>query len=106
ADAFSRKCSSRGQHREHLAAAAQRDVIGAAFALIERIDLRTRRTAPAGLDHALDRVRRTGKDRLDRAVATIAHPAIEPARERHALGEGAKAHALHATADDDTADHR
>src|ERR1700676_5318570 len=93
----------RGQHREHLAAAAQGDLIETAFAMIERIDLRARRPAPTGLDHAFDHARRTGEDRLDRTIGAIAHPALEATLECHVLGPGAIAHTLHATADDDLA---
>ena len=39
-----------------------------------------------------------GEHRLDRAVAAVAHPAFEAARERLVLDKGAEADALHAAA--------
>ena len=43
---LSQKALSRGQHREHLATAAQGHVIEISVALIDGIDLRARWTAP------------------------------------------------------------
>ena len=96
--------SGRRQFRKRSARQAQLEFVRGAFALIERIDARRERAAPAGLDHLGDDGRRTGEQRLDRTVAAIAHPAFEPALERLALDKGAEADALHAAAQHDVAD--
>ena len=74
-----------------------------AVALIERVDARQTRAAPAGFDHLGDDARLAGEHRLNRAIAAIAHPALQPAPERLALDEGAEADALHAPAHDHVA---
>ena len=43
---------------------------------------------------------RPGEYRLDRSVAAVAHPAFEALIERGVFHEGAKAHPLHAAADE------
>ena len=52
-----------------------------------------------------DDLLRTREQRLDRAIAAVAHPAFEAVLERGHFGPGAKADALHAAADDDDDSH-
>ena len=107
----SRRCSARradqavGSTENNSPGRRSFEFVLAAVALIERIDARGERPAPAGLDHRRAHVvARTGEHRLDRAVAAIAHPAFEAALERLVLDEGAEADALHAAAHHDVAD--
>ena len=74
--------------------------------LLELVDPRGRRPAPAGRQHGLDRHRLTREHRLDGSVAPVAHPAAEATFERDHLGPGAEADALHAPADRPHADRR
>ncbi len=75
------------------------------FALIDGLDARAGRTFAAQFDHGEDQFFRSGEQRLDRAVAAVAHPTFDAAFERHQFGPGAEADALHPAADDDLEDH-
>ncbi len=87
------------EHREQFVAAAQRDLVGRGLALIDEVDARCRRSGAAGLDHRQHRRFQPAEQRFDRAVAAIAHPALQAALKRRHLGPGAIADALDATAD-------
>src|SRR6185503_3582084 len=81
----------------------QRELRRLALALIEPLDARAHRPAPAGFDRGGDRLRRAGKHRLDRAVAPVAHPTCDAALERLMFDKGAETDALHAPTDRDMA---
>src|ERR1700730_8667092 len=68
---------------------------GACFVFVDGLDPGAARPAAAGLHDRPHRLGRTGKHRLDRAVAAIAHPARDPMDRRRVLDEHAEADALH-----------
>src|SRR5215831_3433551 len=96
--------SSRRRQHQKLTRSAQRHVLGQALLPINSRNPRAGRALPAGLEHRFDLLLRSRKQRLDRAVAAVAHPAFEAEIERHVFSPGAIADALHAAADHDTAD--
>ena len=74
------------------------------FAAVEDLDILDQgagRSLMACFQHHLDKIRRTGKHDLDRAIPSIPHPAPEAMQFRHMLCPGAKAYALDATMDQD-----
>ena len=89
----------RRQHRKPLARAPQIQRIGMAGLFRARIDARRRRTAPALRHHIGHNFRRSRKQRLDAAVAAIAHPAFKIVRHGAVLDPGAVTDALHPAAD-------
>src|SRR5215470_2701114 len=77
---------------------APRQQFGTAFAFVDRFDPTAARPAAAGFDDRADRLRRAGEYRLDRAVAAVAQPALDPVKRGGVLDEGAEADRLHAAA--------
>ena len=98
--------SGRRQHREQFARPAHASSSALAVALIERVDARAQRARAGRLRSRRRPPPAAGKHRLDRAVAAVAHPAVDAALERLVLDEGAEADALHAAADADMAQRR
>jgi len=73
--------------------------------VIDKIDPRARRPGAAVVDHRQHIVFQPDEQSLDRAVAAIAHPALQAALQRRHFGPGAKSDALHPAADQDIAVH-
>jgi len=67
--------------------------------VIDKVDPRAGRTAPARFDHGQDDTVLADEQCLDAAVAAIADPALQTAFQRRHFGPGAVADALHPTAD-------
>ncbi|HKF26211.1 MAG TPA: hypothetical protein VKB24_09550, partial [Candidatus Acidoferrum sp.] len=61
---------------------------------------RAARPAAAAREHLFHSIGRAANERFNGAIAAIAHPAREPKLARSAQGEGAKAHPLHAPANE------
>ena len=59
------------------------------------------RPLPAHGDHLVDQIRFAGKQRLDRAVAPVAHPSIEAQAFGHLLRPAAEPYALHSARNPD-----
>ena len=89
----------RVQHRKSLTA-PQRQIFGRPLALVDRIDPRAGRPAPAGRDHGPHCLFGPGEHSLHTAVAPVTHPALDAVRARGVLGPITIAHALDAAADD------
>src|SRR5262245_3619591 len=83
---------------------ALREIVMGCLPLVNRLHPRAGRALPAGLEHRLDRLLRSRKQRLDRAVPAVAYPAFEAKVERSVFGPGTIADALHTPADHDMAD--
>src|SRR6516162_4409958 len=86
------------QDREAFARMALCQQDAAAFAFVESFDEGAARPPAARCDHCTDRLRVAGQDRLDRAVAAVAHPALDAVHRRGILDEHAEADALHPSA--------
>ena len=71
--------------------------------MIERINSRGGWTAPAGYNHGFDSGTRASEDCLDRAIAAIAHPTMQPAPVRLVLDKGPITDALYLTAHNNVA---
>ncbi len=100
-----RRFSDTSQHREEFAAPPQRQIFGTGLALIDCDHARARRPFTAKLDHGENDLFRSREQRLDRAVAAVAHPALDAAFLRRRFGPGAITDALHVAADDHLEDH-
>src|SRR5262249_8133511 len=72
--------------------------LGASVAFVDGFDPAAPRASPAGFDDGAHRLGRTGEHRLDRAVAAVAHPALDAMHRCRVLDEHAKADALHPSA--------
>src|SRR5205807_4333792 len=72
--------------------------LGTAFAFLERFDPGAGRPLAAGLDDGTHGFRIASKHCLDRAIAAIAHPAVDAIHRRRVLDEGTEAHRLYPSA--------
>ena len=70
------------------------DVIGSGRKLVDGVHPRADRPATAGFDRGRHRLLRPREHGLDRAVAAVAHPPLQPGLERRMLHEGAEADTL------------
>src|SRR5262245_45202260 len=74
------------------------NIVHDAFPLIDRAHHGRHPTAATSLNHRFNCRTRTGKHGLDRAIATIAHPAVQSASIRFVFDESAIADALNPAA--------
>lgn len=93
------------QHRKPLPCPAQVQKVGITGLGLHGTDPCRDRPAAAYRNHVGNDILGPGKYRLDAAVAAIANPAFEAARDRMLLDPRAVADALHAAADGDVADY-